>query len=133
MAVKAVVIEIRSPRECTVFESWLQKSTPSILLVPLAAHCGSDVRRKASQPGKWNERRCRNRTALLDEDDRTGRIEEVLKRKAFIQTRVFCLSLTSSLPSCVSVRRIEDILGFAVEGPKPTFCLAGSWQAGLPS
>jgi hypothetical protein len=83
MPVKAVVIEIRSPRECTVFESWLQKSTPSILLAPLAASCGSDVRRKASQPGKWSECRCRNRTAFLDEDDRTGRIEEVLERAAY--------------------------------------------------
>jgi hypothetical protein len=89
MPVKAVVIEIRSPRECTVFESWLQKSTPSILLVPLAASCGSDVRRKAGQPGKWNERRWRNRTAFLDEDDRTGHIEKVLKRTAY--TRGECL------------------------------------------
>jgi hypothetical protein len=88
MPVKAVVIEIRSPRECTVFESWLQKSTPSILLVPLAASCGSDVRRKAGHPGKWNECRCRNRTGLLDEDDRTGRIEKVLKGMA--DTREDC-------------------------------------------
>lgn len=45
-------------------------------------HRGSDVRRKANQPGKWNERRWRNRTALLDEDDRTEHIEKVLNRTA---------------------------------------------------
>lgn len=77
---KVVAIEIRSPRECTVFESWLQKSTPSILLAPLAAFRGSDVRRKADQSGKWSERRWRKRTALLDEDDRTGHIEKVQER-----------------------------------------------------
>jgi hypothetical protein len=32
-----------------------------------------------------------------------------------------------------SVRRIEDISGFAANGPKPTFRIASSWQAGFPS
>jgi hypothetical protein len=62
----------------------LQKSTPSILLVPLAAYCGSDLA-ETRVPGKWNECRCRHRTALLDEDDRTGRIEKVLEGMAHIR------------------------------------------------
>lgn len=84
---KAHAIEIRSPHGCTIFESWLQITTPSILLVPMTIENGSDSSPKGGHPGNGTRKEMQNGGSILDEEDHTEHSEKVLRRTATIEKK----------------------------------------------